>query len=111
MIDNDIYDRICDKIVSHIEPCEIKKWSEFRDNIYDIFTYNIDVHKCVWRILSHVLSSNEALNTTRIMKKTYSFLKLFNNNYRPIYHMEGYFLFLKMEIMNLNNPVISLSQI
>jgi hypothetical protein len=107
VIYNDIYDRICDKIVSHIEPSEIKKWSEFRDNIYDIFTYNIDVHKCVWRILSNVLSSNEALNTTRIMEKTYSFLKFFNNNYRPIYHMEGYFLFLKMEIIKINGLVLT----
>lgn len=102
----DMYETICGKIISQIEADEISKWSDFRDHIYDIFTYNIDVHKCVWKILYHVLSHNEALNKTSIMEKTYTFLKLFNNNYRPIYHLEGYFLFLKMEIMKLGDVTI-----
>jgi DNA polymerase III delta prime subunit len=102
----DMYETICGKIISQIEADEISKWSDFRDHIYDIFTYNIDVHKCVWKILYHVLSHNDALNKTSIMEKTYTFLKLFNNNYRPIYHLEGYFLFLKMEIMKLSDVTI-----
>jgi len=99
----DMYKSICEKIIYHIDADNISKWSEFRDNIYEIFTYNVDVHKCVWYILSHVLSMYKELNTCKIMENTYTFLKFFNNNYRPIYHLEWYFLFLKSEIMKYKN--------
>jgi len=31
---------------------------------------------------------------SEIMLKTYSFLKYYNNNYRPIYHLESYLFYL-----------------
>jgi hypothetical protein len=96
----DTYDKICNHIINNIESETISKWSEFRDNIYEIFTYNIDVHKCIWKILSNILLKYPKLDTSKIMDKTYTFLKFFNNNYRPIYHLEWYFLFLKNEIMD-----------
>jgi hypothetical protein len=99
----DMYKTICEKIIFHIDSDNIAKWSEFRDNIYEIFTYNVDVHKCVWYILSHILCIYKELDNCKIMDNTYSFLKYFNNNYRPIYHLEWYFLFLKSEIMKYKN--------
>ena len=99
----DMYKTICEKIICNIDSDNIAKWSEFRDNIYEIFTYNVDVHKCVWYILSHVLLIYKELDTCKIMENTYTFLKFFNNNYRPIYHLEWYFLFLKSEIMKYKN--------
>ena len=96
----DMYEKICEEIMEFIEAENIVKWAEFRDRIYDIFTYNIDVHKCIWRILSKFLVNNDIKEIGPIVDKTYTFLRLFNNNYRPIYHLESYFLFLKKELMN-----------
>ena len=98
----DMYDTICGKIVSDIQDPVIANWSQFRDHIYDIFTYNLDVHKCIWRILSSVVEKNHPENLSAILDKTYTFFRLFNNNYRPIYHLEGYFLFLKMQIIKMD---------
>tara|TARA_Y100000816_G_C26098936_1_gene582049 strand:- start:352 stop:1299 length:948 start_codon:yes stop_codon:yes gene_type:complete len=95
----DMYRNICQEIIEFIEAEEIVKWTEFRDKIYDIFTYNIDVHKCIWMILSNILERNKIEEIAPIVAKTYTFLRLFNNNYRPIYHLESYFLFLKKELM------------
>lgn len=97
----DTYDIICDKIVDDIHAEVISNWSEFRDHIYDIFTYNLDVHKCVWRIMFRIMTTNAINDATPILDKTYSVLKLFNNNYRPIYHLEAYFLFLKLELRKI----------
>jgi len=33
-----------------------------------------------------------------IMKKMYEFLQFFNNNYRPIYHLESFMFFLVKKI-------------
>ena len=38
-------------------------------------------------ILNHNISSE---NTVKIYTSTYSFLQYYNNNYRPIYHLENY---------------------
>ena len=102
----DMYDAICDKIVVYIEADDISRWVDFRDCIYDMFTYNVDVHKCVWKILSRIITKHKLTNTGALMDRTYAFLKLFNNNYRPIYHLEGYFLFLKRELMRLDEGVL-----
>jgi hypothetical protein len=73
---------------------------DFRDNIYDIFIYNLDIAECVWYILETLILSKKIVNNIdNILYKTYSFLKYYNNNYRPIYHLEN-FLY---KIINLVN--------
>ena len=67
----------------------------FRDNIYDLFIYNIDVENVVYCILGKLIKDGyfkENLNV--ILNDVYIFLKYYNNNYRPIYHVE--LIFLKM---------------
>ena len=38
---------------------------------------------------------------TDILIKSYTFLKYYNNNYRPIYHFENFMLFLTMKVHGL----------
>ena len=74
--------------------------TEFRDIIYDILVYNLDVADCVWYILEQ-LSIQKKINKddlSDIMVKTYSFFQYYNNNYRPIYHLESYIYYLIKEI-------------
>jgi hypothetical protein len=72
------------------------KFLKFRDIIYDIFIYNLDITECIWYILTNLIHSNniKTTNMSPILLKTYSFLKYYNNNYRPIYHLESYLFYL-----------------
>ena len=67
-------------------------FAELRECIYDLFVYDANIHVCVWAVLSTLINTNYI--DDRIIdvciEYTFEFFKLFNNNYRPIYHVEAY---------------------
>lgn len=81
-------------------PNEIK-FTAFRDVIYDIFIYDIDVGFVIWHILQRLFNEKkiQSTNSSYILLETYTFLQYYNNNYRPIYHLENYLY----KIINLIN--------
>ncbi len=90
------YRLICNKIIDNLINIENLKYLKFRDLLYDIFIYNLDITDCIWYILSVLVDKNK-INTTHlsnILIKTYNFFQYYNNNYRPIYHLESYLLHL-----------------
>ena len=97
----DIFNIVCDKIIQDIES-ETFHFLNFRDSLYDILIYNLDLSECFWHIMSHFLCKDKIKmeNVTDILRKTYPFLKYYNNNYRPIYHLESIFFYLIMKINN-----------
>ena len=65
---------------------------DMRECIYDLFVYDANVHRCMWSVLS-TLIKNGHIDDDMIsvcVEHTYEFFKLYNNNYRPIYHVESY---------------------
>ena len=48
--------------------------------------------KCIWYILNELIRDNllNNDNISDILLKTYIFFQYYNNNYRPIYHLENY---------------------
>jgi len=74
-----------------------------RECIYDIFIYQIDIGDSIWSILVKLLDMGyiKKDNLSLIMLKTNIFLQYFNNNYRPIYHLEKYFLYIIKQIHGL----------
>ena len=86
------YKIICDKIIKEMLDVNELKFLKFRDLLYDIFIYNLDITDCIWYILTNLTHLNKinANNLSEILLKTYHFLKYYNNNYRPIYHLESY---------------------
>jgi len=96
-----IYKPICDIIIDNIKNFDNINYVTLRDNLYDIFIYNLDIQECIWYILTTLINENifNEDNISNIMLKTYSFLQYYNNNYRPIYHLESYIYYL---ITNLN---------
>jgi adenylate kinase family enzyme len=93
-IPNDIFNIVCDKIITEIEPIKNICLIKLRDSLYDIFIYNLDLIECIWYILSYFIRSGKLSmeDISVILHKTYSFLKYYNNNYRPIYHLENIIL-------------------
>uniref|UniRef100_A0A6C0DKU9 Uncharacterized protein n=1 Tax=viral metagenome TaxID=1070528 RepID=A0A6C0DKU9_9ZZZZ len=86
----DVFNIICDNIIKEIsEPTKIS-FTGFRDILYDILTYNLDMTECLWYILQHFIDNNYITKNdiSEILIDTFLFLKYYNNNYRPIYHLE-----------------------
>jgi hypothetical protein len=96
----DIFNIICDQIISDITLSEKINFITFRDSLYDILIYNLDVVECIWYILTHFILLNklDTQDISDIINKTYIFLKYYNNNYRPIYHLESIMFYLITKI-------------
>jgi Cdc6-like AAA superfamily ATPase len=88
------YRIISNKIIYNLTNIDELNFLKFRDIIYDMFIYNLDIADCIWYILSNLIKKGaikkECLSD--ILIKTYCFFQYYNNNYRPIYHVENYFL-------------------
>ena len=63
-----------------------------RECLYELFVYDANVHNCIWIILSALIESGWITNKTvdEAMSITHAFFAMYNNNYRPIYHVESY---------------------
>jgi len=90
------YKFICNKIMDEMLNVNELKFLKFRDLIYDIFIYNLDITECLWYIIYTLVENNKikSENMSEILVKTYCFFQYYNNNYRPIYHLENYLLYL-----------------
>jgi hypothetical protein len=104
-IPKDIFNIICDQIIIEITLCEKINFITFRDSLYDILVYNLDAVECIWYILIHFIEEDklESTDASDIINKTYIFLKYFNNNYRPIYHLESIMFYLITKIKKYGN--------
>ena len=92
-MDENLNEKVCENILEFIKSVKGDnkfKFTVLRDYLYDILIYNLDVYDCIWYIINNLI--NEDIITkeksTYVINKTYKFLVLYNNNYRPIYHLE-----------------------
>jgi hypothetical protein len=97
------YKIICNKIINNLVNINELQFLKFRDILYDIFIYNLDITDCIWYILSSLVEEKKIKREqlSNIMIKTFCFFQYYNNNYRPIYHVENYLLYLVKIIHNL----------
>jgi hypothetical protein len=83
---------ICNNIIESIKNPDTINFLKFRDILYEILIYDLDITECIWYILSCLIQT-EVLNKDNIIDvllKTFIFFQYYNNNYRPIYHLENY---------------------
>lgn len=95
-IPKDIFNTICNSIIKEMNNPNDLIITDFRDTLYDILIYNLDAVECIWYIIFHFVEENR-LNSPDlrdILTKTFLFLKHYNNNYRPIYHLESIFIYI-----------------
>lgn len=88
--------QIVSEIIDTITNYETLDIKVLRNNIYNIFTYNLCVKTCIKDIVFGVLKVFQLSNKhiKKIFLETNNFYKLYNNNYRPIYHIENLILTL-----------------
>jgi len=94
---------ICNKLVDIILNVNELNFYNLREHLYDIFIYHLDTYECIWYIINKLilLKKIKQADMTDILIKLYTFLKYFNNNYRPIYHFENFILHLIMKVHSL----------
>jgi len=100
---SDIGGLVNDKIIGQIENYETMDFLHLRDSLYDIFIYHMDLNESIWVIFGYFIRKGgiTSENIEGILLFLYRFLKYFNNNYRPIYHLERFALFLCKEVHGL----------
>jgi DNA polymerase III delta prime subunit len=69
-------------------------FSHIRETIYEILTCNLNIHSCLYEINKIIFKHISEDKKKNILNNSFTFLKHFNNNYRPIYHLENYFYYL-----------------
>ena len=96
------YRIICNKIIKNLINVNEIQFLKFRDILYDIFIYNLDVSDCIWYIIYSLVEQEKikSEHLSNILIRTYCFFQYYNNNYRPIYHVESYLLYLAKLIHN-----------
>ena len=97
------YKVICDNLIDKIVNYSELKYINLRDVLYDICIYDLNITNCIWYILSTLTKKNIIDNNklNAILIETVKFFKLYNNNYRPIYHLEKFILYIIVIIHEL----------
>jgi hypothetical protein len=74
-IPTDIFNIVCDQIIEEIELCDNIHFTHFRDSLYDILIYNLDITECVWYIITHFINTDKlkSADISDILQKTYTF--------------------------------------
>jgi hypothetical protein len=98
----------CNRIFNYIVRPETVNLLELRGVLYDILICDLDIYHCIWMILDKLFQHCKQNSITAskevvadIMVNTYAFLHMFNNNYRPIYHLERFVFMLINHVTKL----------
>ena len=72
-----------------------------RNHLYDLLIYKIDINIFIWDLLELLIINKKINNNTinNIIDKTFKFFLQYNNNYRPIFHLENYIIYL-LKVIN-----------
>jgi len=78
----------------------VNKFGEIRDQLYNLLIFNIDISECLWYILKELIADKHlaGIHITNSLNYLFNFFQLYNNNYRPIYHLERIIIYLLEEV-------------
>lgn len=90
IIQTDILSKLVDIITNH----NASNINEIRSILYDLLIYQIDVYDFFYLLLEEIYEIKKPSNTqlTKLFNNLNKVLKLFNNNYRSIYHLENFII-------------------
>jgi hypothetical protein len=86
------------------------RFTQLRELLYDILIYDFDITECAWYLITE-LKRTKMLHDddmSGVLINTYKFLQYYNNNYRPIYHLEN-FVFMLINIICTNQNKIKIN--
>jgi hypothetical protein len=94
-IDNKYINNIIDYLEKNKTTFEFKV---LREHIYNLLVFQCDIDDAIWKLYSHFSTNIKESDTISIINEIYKFFKLFNNNYRPIFHLEKIILFIFQKV-------------
>jgi hypothetical protein len=71
--------------------------TEFRNLLYDLFIYQVDVPESICLILYFFIENNRFSSKeliSSVIRQLFIFFQYYNNNYRSIYHLESILFFI-----------------
>jgi hypothetical protein len=106
---NKPHEKLCNNILEHIKNPNKISFLLLRDMLYEILIYNYDLGECIWYIINDLIKHNylNTKNLSDILIHTYTSLQYYNNNYRPIYHLENYVYNLITTIHNYHEVPVT----
>lgn len=102
LIPNDNMILICGNIIKILNDHKNIKYMELRELIYEMLTYNADIITSIQYIIFTLLKDNatDQSKIDDILDHLFISIKYYNNNYRPIYHIESMILYITAKIHN-----------
>ena len=106
------HEDVCGQIVAAIlavrdqPPTAPQNFLGFREMLYKILAYGMDAHACVWRIIRGLVAAEYIRPGHMSGLRTYmfrTFLPQYAGNYRPIYHLEAFVVYL-LSLASDNEP-------
>tara|TARA_Y100000389_G_C17468912_1_gene528394 strand:- start:5859 stop:6824 length:966 start_codon:yes stop_codon:yes gene_type:complete len=93
--------KIADELLNEIYNFEKMKFFQNRDILYNFLIYQHDIYNSIWYMMKQIMARTEIKDDDmmNILFYTQCFLKYYNNNYRPIFHLEK-FLYLLCSTVN-----------
>ncbi len=89
---NNKHELLASALYEHIINYNELKYTKFRDMLYDILIYDYNLGRLLFILLNKIYDTT-TININDLQKRSIyytmcNFLKNYNNNYRPIYHLE-----------------------
>ena len=87
---------MCNQLIQYMEDQVNFDYFTFRNYIYTLLVYNVDVYSSVWYIMKHFIQTHDFARETitEITEHLLKFLHLYNNNHHNIYHIEYFLCYL-----------------
>tara|TARA_R110002074_G_scaffold30651_3_gene86549 strand:- start:375 stop:737 length:363 start_codon:yes stop_codon:yes gene_type:complete len=83
------YNKFIYSILDSIENYKDIDYLTLREQIYHLFIYQLDITNNIWILFEHFANKNLDIDKLDgFLQALVKFLKYYNNNYRPIYHLE-----------------------
>ena len=97
-----MFNNLCDYIIN----VDQIRFAQLRELLYDIMIYDFDITECAWHLITELKRKGllRDADMSHVMINTYKFLQYYNNNYRPISHLEN-FVFMLINTICQNGPV------
>jgi hypothetical protein len=99
---NEIHIAHINKIINVVEDIDSTSFGELRDLLYNLLIYNIDISLFLFYCLNYFIDKKKlnSDNIEPILYAIYKFFSQYNNNYRPIFHLERIFYILCITVNN-----------
>ena len=105
---------ICDKIILIIVSTKLEdpkiSYNNIRNILYDLLINDLNFYDCTYYIIDAVIRKKIVMSggnidsefINKIFERVCLLFKYYNNNYRPIYHLEAFILYL-IKLVNEND--------